>query len=211
MSGIRKALYKHRAVTKEGADELLAQAFAERRCMLDVFMTPRVMSENEPYIALSDLSRHTGHREGSKMWIGVHGGVYDVTEFLPIHPGGTLIVAGSAGLDASLTFDEVAHTSNPEVMSLLGKYFIGYLTPKPTFQLPELSELYDSWVDYMRTCVESVTTLSFEVDTLMKDSNLWFSGGMLSTHAVRKMYQLQSRSVLALPYHSHRLTGSIAC
>ncbi|KAG8805281.1 hypothetical protein FRC17_005592, partial [Serendipita sp. 399] len=40
MKGFQNALYKYRAMTKEGADELLAQAFAERRCMLDVFMTP---------------------------------------------------------------------------------------------------------------------------------------------------------------------------
>ncbi|KAI3609884.1 sulfite reductase flavoprotein alpha-component [Moniliophthora roreri] len=193
MKGIRQALYKYRAVTKEGADEMLAQAFAERRFMLDVFMTPRVMSENEQYIPLSELARHTGHREGSKMWIGVHGCVYDVTDFLPIHPGGTMIVAGSAGLDASVTFDEVAHTSNPEVMSLLGKYFIGYLMPKPSFQMPEINDLYDLWVDYMRTCVESLTTLYFEVDTLKKDAKTWFSGGLLSTHAIRKFYQLQSR------------------
>ncbi|KAG8813411.1 hypothetical protein FRB91_002732 [Serendipita sp. 411] len=193
MRGFRNALYKYRAVTKEGADELMAQAFAERRCMLDVFMTPRIMSEKEPHIPLSELAKHTGHREGSRMWIGVHGSVYDVTDFLPIHPGGTLIVAGSAGIDASVTFDEVAHTSNPEVMSLLGKYFIGYLTPKPTFQTTELSDLYDNWVDYLRTTVESLTTLSFEVDTLKKDSKLWFSDGLLSTHAIRKLYQLQSR------------------
>ncbi|CCA74881.1 related to nitric-oxide synthase, salivary gland [Serendipita indica DSM 11827] len=193
MRGFRKALYQFRAVTTEGADELLAQAFAERRCMLDVFMTPRVMSEKEPFIPLSELSRHTGHRQGSRMWIGVHGSVYDVTEFLPIHPGGTLIVAGSAGIDASVTFDEVAHTTNPEVMSLLGKYFIGYLTPKPAFRTRELNDLYDGWVDYLRTTVESLTTLSFEVDTLKKDSKLWFSDGLLSTHAIRKLYQLQSR------------------
>ncbi|KAG7085882.1 hypothetical protein E1B28_003416 [Marasmius oreades] len=193
MSGIRKALYKYRAVTSGGVDEMLAQAFAERRFMLDVFMTPRTMSENEKSIPLSELARHTGHREKSRMWIGVHGCVYDVTEFLPIHPGGTMIVAGSAGLDASVTFDEVAHTSNPEVMSLLGKYFIGYLMPKPTFQLPEVNDLYDLWVDYLRTCVESLTTLYFEVDTLQKDAKTWFSGGLLSTHAIRKFYQLQSR------------------
>ncbi|KAK1218358.1 hypothetical protein PQX77_018956 [Marasmius sp. AFHP31] len=193
ISGIQRALYKYRAVTKEGADEMLAQAFAERRFMLDVFMTPRAMSENEKYLPLSELARHTGHRDNSKMWIGVHGCVYDVTEFLPIHPGGTMIVAGSAGLDASVTFDEVGHTSNPEVMSLLGKYFIGYLMPKPTFQMPELNDLYDLWVDYLRTCVESLTTLFFETDVLQKDAATWFSGGLISTHAIRKFYQLQSR------------------
>lgn len=71
MKGLRQALYKFRAVTKEGVDELMAQAFAERRIMLDVFMTPRVMKENEPWISLSELAKHTGHREGSKMCIGV--------------------------------------------------------------------------------------------------------------------------------------------
>lgn len=70
--------------TKEGADELLAQAFAERRFSLDVFMTPRLMSDNEPFISLSELSKHTGHRKGTPTWIGVHGSAYDVTEFLPI-------------------------------------------------------------------------------------------------------------------------------
>ncbi|KAJ6566665.1 hypothetical protein B0H19DRAFT_1138343 [Mycena capillaripes] len=191
--GIRKALYKYRAVTKTGADELLAQAFAERRFMLDVFMTPRVMKVNEPMIPLSELSLHTGHREGSRMWLGVHGCVYDVTDFLPIHPGGTLIVAASAGLDCSVTFDEVGHTSNPEVMSLLGKYFIGYLCPTPTFHSAELADLYNGWTEYLRIAVEALTTMSFEVDTLIKDSQLWFSGGILSTHAIRKFYQLQSR------------------
>lgn len=71
MKGLRQALYKYRAVTKEGADELMAQAFAERRIMLDVFMTPRVMKEDEPWITLSELARNTGHRDGGKIWIGV--------------------------------------------------------------------------------------------------------------------------------------------
>jgi sulfite reductase alpha subunit-like flavoprotein len=47
MTGLRQALYKYRAVTKESADSLLSTAFAERRFMLDVFMTP---SESENYI-----------------------------------------------------------------------------------------------------------------------------------------------------------------
>jgi hypothetical protein len=119
--------------------------------------------------------------------------VYDVTDFLPIHPGGSLIVAASAGLDASKTFDEIAHTSNPEVMSLLSKYFIGYLAPKPNFQSPELGALYDGWQDYLRTSVESLTTLSFEVKAILADANIWFSGGMLNMGGVRKLYQFQSR------------------
>ncbi|KAG9121533.1 hypothetical protein FRC07_002461, partial [Ceratobasidium sp. 392] len=188
MSGLRKALYKYRAVTKESADALLATAFAERRFMLDVFMTPRVTSEQEPTIPLSVLAKHTGHRDG-KMWIGVHGSVYDVTDFLPIHPGGTLIVAASAGLDASVTFDEVAHTSNPEVMSLLGKYFIGRLPPTPEFRSRDLSELRAGWIGYLRTCVEGLTTMSFETQSILKDSRIWFQEGLINIGGVRKFYQ----------------------
>jgi len=43
------------------------------------------------------------------MWIGVKSGVYDVTDFLSMHPGGSLIVAANAGLDATKTFCELAH------------------------------------------------------------------------------------------------------
>jgi hypothetical protein len=129
------------------------------------------------------------------MWIGVHGRVYDVTDFLPIHPGGTLIVAASAGLDATKTFDQVAHTSNPEVMSLLSKYFIGYLAPRPKFSAKALAELEETWMEYLQSCIENLTTLSFEVKSLMEeqDSNVWFSGGLLNMGGVRKFYQFQSR------------------
>lgn len=156
-------------------------------------MTPRAISYNMPLISLAQLAQQTGHRDSSRMWIAVHGGVYDVTDFLPMHPGGTLIVAASAGLDASKTFDDLAHTSNPEVMSLLSKYFIGHLAQKPNFHSTEISDIYDSWHMYLRTCVESLTTIHFEVNNIMKDSKVWFSEGLFNMGGVRKFYQFQSR------------------
>lgn len=95
MSGIKQAIYKYQASSHDTADRLLATAFAERRFMLgkyqfvreiymlttdtDIFMTPRSISNTTPTIPMSKLAAHTGHRKGSRMWIGVHGGVYDVT------------------------------------------------------------------------------------------------------------------------------------
>ncbi|KAG4411688.1 hypothetical protein IFR04_015186 [Cadophora malorum] len=193
ISGIRQAIYNNWASTKESAENLLAVAFAERRFMLDIFMTPQPISYNSPIISLAQLAQHTGHKPNSRMWLAVHGGVYDVTDFLPMHPGGTLIVRASAGLDATKTFDELAHTSNPEVSSLLSKYFIGHLAPKPSFHSPELSELYDTWHVYLRTCVESLTTLHLEVDHIMQDSKVWFQNGLFNMGGVRKFYQFQSR------------------
>lgn len=193
MSGIRQAIYKYQASTHSTADSLLAAAFAERRFMLDIFMTPQSIPTSTPIIPMSKLASHTGHRKGSRMWIGVHGGVYDVTDFLPMHPGGTLIVAASAGLDASETFHELAHDTNPEVSSLLSKYFIGHLGTKPKYGNPEISQLYDMWYQYLRTSVESLTTLYFETTNILEDSRIWFSGGLLNIGGVRKFYQFQSR------------------
>ncbi|ETI24376.1 hypothetical protein G647_03745 [Cladophialophora carrionii CBS 160.54] len=193
MSGIRQAIYQNWTSTKESADSLLARAFAERRFMLDIFMSPRPVSYATPRIPLSKLALNTGHRKGSRMYIGVHGGVYDITDFLPIHPGGTLIAQASAGLDASKTFDDVAHTTNPEVMSLLSKYFIGHLATKPDFRSTELSSIYDLWYQYLRNCVEALTTLHFEVDYIQRDARTWFQGDLFNMGGVRKFYQFQSR------------------
>ncbi|KAJ2898070.1 sulfite reductase flavoprotein alpha-component [Zalerion maritima] len=200
MKGIRKAIYNNRTATMESTDVILNNAFAERRFMLDVFMTPKPLPCNRPTIPLSQLSKNTGHRPGGRQWIGVHGSVYDVTDFCPMHPGGTLIIKSNAGVDCSKTFDALAHTNNPEVASLLTKYFIGHLTAKPEFRSNngfstsgELSRLYDVWADYLRTTVETLVSQQFEMDEILTSSQLWFQGNMINIIGVRTFYQYQTR------------------
>src|SRR5579871_3170354 len=156
-------------------------------------MTPQPLSSKQELISLAQLARNTGHKSDTRMWIGVHGSVYDITDFLPLHPGGSFIAAASGGIDASQAFDDLAHTNNPEVSSLLTKYFIGHLAPKPYFITPELSGLYDMWSQYLRVSVELLTTLGLEVQDLMENSTLWMSDGMLDAGGIRKFYQFQSR------------------
>lgn len=202
MSGIKKAIYNHRTATMESADVIVNTAFAERRFMLDVFMTPKPLPCNLPTIPMSQLALNTGHRPGERMWIGVHGKAYDVTDFCPMHPGGTLIIKSNAGVDCSKSFDNLAHTNNPEVSSLLTKYFVGHLTPKPEFHgNDELSGLYDLWADYLRTSVETLVAQNFEMNLIVGEkmdspidpSMVWFQGNMFSMKGVRIFYKYQSR------------------
>lgn len=194
MSGIRKAIYNHRTATMDSTEILIDTAFAERRIMLDVFMTPKPLPCNLPTIPLSQLAIHTGHRPGSRIWLGVHGSVYDVTDFVSMHPGGTMIIKSNAGVDCSKSFDNLAHTNNPEVASLLTKYFVGHLTPKPDYHgFEELSSLYDMWADYLRTTVETLVAQQFEMDDLLGSSKLWFQGSLINMLGVRIFYQYQSR------------------
>ncbi|KAI1104262.1 hypothetical protein F4804DRAFT_352300 [Jackrogersella minutella] len=198
-------------IVEQGAaisDLIINKAFAERRFMLDVFMTPEPLPCNLPTIPLSQLAQHTGHRPGSRMWIGVHGSVYDVTDFCPMHPGGTQIIKSNAGVDCSKSFDNLAHSNNPEVVSLLTNYFVGHFTPRPDYQggEEEISSLYDLWAAYLRTTVETLVAHQFEMYeiqgasinapsayTPMCSSNIWLREDLPDTIAVRTFYGYQSR------------------
>ncbi|KAL1836788.1 hypothetical protein VTJ49DRAFT_4645 [Mycothermus thermophilus] len=205
MNGIRKAIYNHCSSSMEVAEQILNKAFAERRFMLDVFMTPKPLPCNVPTIPLSQLARNTGHRPGGRMWIAVHGNVYDMTDFVPMHPGGTIIIQSNAGVDCSKTFDNLAHTNNPEVASLLTKYYVGPLTPKPDFHgSQELSSMYDLWAAYLRTTVETLVSHRFEAFELLGTSTSLEANGVdvwsrsegtpsLNIGGVRIFYDYQSR------------------
>ncbi|KAI8652845.1 Cytochrome b5 heme-binding domain-containing protein [Fusarium keratoplasticum] len=207
MSGIRKAMYTYRTATMETVDLIINKAFAERRFMLDVFMSPKALPCNLPTISLSNLALHTGHRPGSRMWIAVHGSVYDVTDFCPMHPGGTLIIKSNAGVDCTNSFDNLAHTNNPEVSSLLTRYFIGHLSPKPDYHGDtELSTLHDLWSAYLRVTVETLVAHQFEMHEIMGASidspsahdpngitNIWLREGLPNIIALRTFYGYQSR------------------
>lgn len=177
----------------ESAEAILNTAFAERRFMLDVFMTPRPLPCKQPTIPLSQLALHTGHTQSSRVWISVHGKVYDVTDFCAMHPGGTNIIKSNGGVDCSKSFDLLAHTNNPEVSSLLTKYYIGELTPKPAYHAEELSMLYDLWNAYLRIATEQVVASHFEVGMIMESSSVWFQGDLFNMGGVRRFYHYQSR------------------
>ncbi|KEY74801.1 hypothetical protein S7711_09808 [Stachybotrys chartarum IBT 7711] len=207
MKGIRKAIYTYRTTTMDNVDMIINKAFAERRFMLDVFMTPKPLPCNLPTIPLSQLAQHTGHRTGTRMWIGVHGSVYDVTDFCPMHPGGTLIIKSNAGVDCGESFDNLAHTNNPEVASLLTKYFVGHITPKPNYHdNSEMGAIYDLWADYLRTTVETLVAHQFEMYEIMGASmdtssawdpagtnNIWVQESLPNIMAIRTFYAYQSR------------------
>ncbi|OAA68405.1 mitochondrial fmn-dependent dehydrogenase [Niveomyces insectorum RCEF 264] len=55
-------------------------------------------------LTAQDISKHN---DQTSCWVIVHGRVYDVTEFLPEHPGGEKIILKYAGRDATAAFDPV--------------------------------------------------------------------------------------------------------
>lgn len=59
-------------------------------------------------IAVKDVAKHCTPHD---CWVIVHGSVYDVTDYIPRHPGGAMIYV-KAGGDCSQLFD--SYHTNPK-------------------------------------------------------------------------------------------------
>jgi isopentenyl diphosphate isomerase/L-lactate dehydrogenase-like FMN-dependent dehydrogenase len=68
------------------------------------------------------------HRSAESCWVILYGDVYDVTEFLPSHPGGTKIILKLAGQDATEEYDPV-HPSGTLEENLKPSAKLGKINP----------------------------------------------------------------------------------
>ena len=78
------------------------------------------------YYSLEEVKKHTTK---DSLWTYYKGEVYDVTEFMGSHPGGSLIL-NAGGKDLEQVWEDLGyswHMENPYVMKTLKKYKIGKL------------------------------------------------------------------------------------
>lgn len=64
------------------------------------------------------------HNSESDCWLVISDSVYDVTKFIPQHPGGAEILRG-CGKDATSLFEGEGKHAGPEAQSLLPRFKIG--------------------------------------------------------------------------------------
>ncbi|WP_432589261.1 cytochrome b5 domain-containing protein [Streptomyces sp. HD1123-B1] len=141
----------------ERSENVLRRLVAEGRYLQDVFSswTPSV-AEGAVY-DVSEVARHTTPETGQ--WMIIDGAVYDLTEFLHLHPGGPRILTENIGLDATTEYRAVLHHENSEIEAMLAMYRIGTVrrprlgdqrgTAVPPGHGPvevSLDELYRCWV-----------------------------------------------------------------
>jgi len=72
-------------------------------------------------------SQVSGHSTASDCWMIVNGQVYDVTTYIPYHPGGQAAILPFCGQDATSAFVNLPHSQN--AASLLASYYVGDLVP----------------------------------------------------------------------------------
>ena len=78
-----------------------------------------------------EIAKHTTNEKG--VWVTYNGEVYDITKFLPDHPGGKKAPLLLAGGDATEEFDML---HKPEILDkYAGEYLIGTVAESPSSKL----------------------------------------------------------------------------
>ena len=139
---------------------------AEGRYMQDVFTTytpPHTTPQN--LIHISEVAQHNNEQDG--YWLIINHCVYDLSEFIQMHPGGFHILRNYVGMDATWAYQKVRHHLNPEVQAMLDMYKIGIIRPLTFSQsqaqmMPEeidLQTLYARWVNTLYVIMEMENAL----------------------------------------------------
>ena len=63
-------------------------------------MSPQVQEDALPTYTREEVAKH---KKFTDCWVVVHGQVYDVTKWLPRHPGGARLLMHYAGEDATVS------------------------------------------------------------------------------------------------------------
>jgi sulfite reductase (NADPH) flavoprotein alpha-component len=161
------------------ARETFYRFVAERRYQQDIFTTysGAYQQEGAAYNA-SDVVLHNDAEHG--FWFVIDGRVYDMTEFLHLHPGGDQIVRNSLGMDATRSYRGARHHLNPEVDAMLGMYEIGHIRrlrfgqewrvaigQRGLFAV-SLDETFRAWVRYLYLIVEMENALASDYGIVRK-------------------------------------------
>src|SRR6185436_12296911 len=105
------------------ARALMRTLVAEERLNLEVFSGDSP-DDDHATIDVSELSRRNTRERG--YWLAIEERVYDLSEFVERHPGGSHTLLAHAGTDATEAYNKV-HYARSEIDAMREMYCIGAL------------------------------------------------------------------------------------
>jgi len=82
------------------------------------------------------------HNQRNDFWTIINGKVYDLTDYLMMHPGGYNLLFKQGGRDGTHDFEGMFHSRNAK--AILEKFYIGKVLPSQTHVLPHPSHNNDN-------------------------------------------------------------------
>lgn len=103
------------------AQRTLAELMAQGRLLQEIFSG---FDEEAPSreIDVTELVRHNDDERGH--WMAIHDDVFDMTEFIRLHPGGASVLRGYCGMDGSDGYERT-HANRSEIDAMRQMYAIG--------------------------------------------------------------------------------------
>ncbi|MET0343803.1 MAG: cytochrome b5 domain-containing protein [Polyangiales bacterium] len=114
--------YGARAGSSREASEQLYRMVGERRLSLEIHTDAQPVEDQPRLFDVSEIAAHNDAAHG--YWIVIDRVVYDVTDFIELHPGGRRVVQAYAGMDATHGFAR-AHNQRADVDAWREVYRIG--------------------------------------------------------------------------------------
>jgi cytochrome b involved in lipid metabolism len=110
-----------------------------------VVMETLVKVGMQPEFSIAEVQKHNLPTD---CWIVVHNNIYDISNFVPFHPGGLLILS-CAGADATVMFHQYHTPSviNSRLMQQLKKFHIGRVTNHSSPLLGDVFEVLSCRVE----------------------------------------------------------------
>jgi sulfite reductase (NADPH) flavoprotein alpha-component len=150
------------------AARVLRELAGEGRFMQEIF-SGEAAAEDLPAIDISEIALHNDDAHG--YWLVIEGRVYDMSEYIRLHPGGMRVLLGYAGTDATDGYTR-AHYAHTEIDAMREMYAIGVVrtlalrgasasvTGPLGTQVVSLSGAHRAWVKNLYLAVEMQNALS---------------------------------------------------
>lgn len=141
-------------------------ACASRREQLKTFQQQRAEQTNKstdeidinklPIYTSKQVSEHNGqHEHGGRIWMSFGGLVYDVTDFIPLHPGGTERISRAAGAAIEPFWHlHQQHYETDQAMEILNTLVIGRLANADQTVIDRQLEVLQDEMDQFRLWLE---------------------------------------------------------
>lgn len=115
-NGINLLIYVFTYFLDKNQHVLLAKSEPPKQPPVDI-------RKDLPVYTLDDVMQHTTAQ--TRIWVTYGQGVYDITEFVPQHPGGSEKISMAAGTSIEPFWMLYGVHKNPNVLAILEKYRIG--------------------------------------------------------------------------------------
>ncbi|MBY0378359.1 MAG: hypothetical protein K2Q33_07345, partial [Gammaproteobacteria bacterium] len=158
------------ACETENKEKFIPKLAGQGRYHTSVFTAYVYDKDIEMEFDPSEIVLHNNPQMG--YWIVVNRGVYDISDYLDLHPGGPVILINQTGLDATREYEAIGHHLDGGINSLLHNYLIGkirylnfgrnkggvaFLNNQYTYI--SLEEFYNIWIADLYLVVEMYNTV----------------------------------------------------